>query len=162
MNALGVTELVIIGIVGLSCEVLLFWAAAALADVPTGWDRTFLVALAGAVVSAIVVAGTFTLLPPGAKPFESAALPRTLLAGSTVVGLGLLLPGLLYTPLLSVSINKGMLVSVLQVLLRGFLYVLITAVVMVVLAVLQIARRADAGPHPGPAVALTARAAPLL
>jgi hypothetical protein len=159
MFQLGTVELVAIGAAAVACEVLLFWAASALADVPAGWDRTLLVSLAGAVVSGIVVAGTYAMLGPFARPFESGTLPRTLLAGSMVFGLGLLLPGLLYTPLLSVSVNKGLLVSVLQVLLRAFLYVLITGVVMVVLAVLQIARRADAGPSPAP-VTLVAPAAP--
>jgi hypothetical protein len=68
-----------------------------------------------------------------------------------VVVLGLLgllvtwvIPGVLYAPLVPVSIPRSMFISVVQVLLRIFLYVLIAAVVMVVLAILQIARGSDA------------------
>jgi hypothetical protein len=161
MFALGVTELVILAAVAVACEVLLFWAAAALADVPTGWNKTVLVSLAGAVALGIVVTVTHSLLGPFTTPFDSATLPRTLLAAGLVLGLSFVLPAVLYTPLLSVSVNKGMLVSVLQVLLRIFLYVLITAVVMVVLAVLQIARRADAGPA-SPGAYATGLAGPVL
>ena len=52
----------------------------------------------------------------------------------------------LYVPLVPVSVKKGMLVSLLQLLLRIFLDVLIVAVVMVILAVAQILRGGGEAP----------------
>jgi hypothetical protein len=47
-------------------------------------------------------------------------------------------PAVLYVLLLSVSVGRGMLLSFFQLLLRALLYVLLAAVVMVVLALVQI------------------------
>jgi hypothetical protein len=137
---LGPVEWVLLVGVAVLLEVALFWAAAALGDAPPlGWTKRAVVpllatlALAGVAVGAGWSLRSVPLLAP-----EN----RLLLAGVALLGLlvSWLLPGVLYAPLAPVTVPRGMLIAGVQVLLRVFLYALIAAVVMVVLAVLQIAR----------------------
>jgi hypothetical protein len=136
----GILTLILVALV---LEVVLFWAAAALGNAPDlGLGRIFVVSLAASLACA-VVGGAI------AWSLQSVALldPDNHLLAAVIGLLALLvtwvIPGVLYAPLVPVSIPRGMLISVLQVLLRVFLYVLIAAVVMVVLAILQIWRGAD-------------------
>jgi hypothetical protein len=140
MFGLGPIPEMLIGVaLVLLAEVAVFWAAASLGDVgPLSWIKLLLVvlgvtALASGIIALVVwFSGSIdTLL----------AEDNRLLAG--FVGAVALLvlwavPAVLYVPLLSVSIPRSMLIAVFQWLLRGFLYLLITAVVMVVLAGIQI------------------------
>jgi hypothetical protein len=132
----------LVAIVG-AMEVALFWAAAALGDAPLlSWRKILLVSLAASAACAAVGGAIGWSL-------RSVAFlaPENRLLAFVMVLLGLLvtwvIPGVLYAPLVPVSIPRGMFIAVLQVLLRLFLYVLIAAVVMVVLAVIQIWRGAD-------------------
>jgi hypothetical protein len=143
MFALGTVEILVLVLLALLIEAVLFWAASALADAPDlGWGRVFGVSLAASVACA-AVGGAI------AWSLQSVSLraPENRLLAVAVALLALLvswvIPGVLYAPLARVTIPRGMFISVLQVLLRVFLYVLIAAVVMVVLAVIQIFRGAD-------------------
>jgi hypothetical protein len=140
MFGLGSVELLIIGaVVVLLLEVALFWAAASLADAPElRWGKTLVIA--GVVTAAWLaingLIGWYSGLvaaPPTADNWTTAAL-----IGAIALGVTWVVPAILYVPLLPVSIPRSMLLSVLQMLLRAFLYVLLAAVVMVVLAMLQI------------------------
>jgi hypothetical protein len=140
MYALEITGLVVVVV---ALEAALFWAAAALGDAPLlGWRKLVLVSLAATAGCAAVGGGIWASL-------QSVELlhPDNRLLAVVIALLGLLIswiiPGVLYAPLVPVSIPRGMFISVLQVLLRIFLYVLILAVVAVVLAVLQIWRGGD-------------------
>jgi hypothetical protein len=133
-----VTVLLGVGVAAL-LEVALFWAAAALADAPErGWAKTFLVALvataAWGAIDALV--GWYAGLGPTSLAPENR--PAALLVAAVALAVAWAVPAVLYVPLLSVSVGRGMLISVFQALLRAFLYVLIAAAIMVVLALVQI------------------------
>ncbi len=120
-------------------EIALFWASTALGGVEVNGGKLLLGALLAAVVWAgAAYAATFIVVRPG----QALLAPenRLPLVACTVVGLVVswAIPALLFVPLLPVSVPRGMLISVFQLLLRLFLYTLIGAVIMVVLAVLQI------------------------
>jgi hypothetical protein len=107
------------------------------------WVKLFLIvvvvsALAGSVIGLVVwfSGATQQLLSPEHR------LLAVFLAAVSLVALWAV-PAILYVPLLSLSIPKSMLIAVFQWLLRGFLYLLIIAVVMVVLALIQIYRGTD-------------------
>lgn len=125
-------------------EVALFWAAASLGDAPQlSWGKTFVVA-----VLVTVVWGALSLTLVWSSGLGSAALApenrvRAILFAMGILGVMWLIPALLYAPLVPVSIPKSMLISIFQVLLRVFLYVLMLAVLMVVLAGLQIYHGTD-------------------
>jgi hypothetical protein len=120
-------------------EVALFWAAASLADAPPlGWGKTFAVALGVAAVWAAINAAVGWSSGIAREPLTPETRPMAFALGALALGVTWAVPAILYTPLLSVPFSRGMRISVLQVLLRAFLYVLIAAAVMVVLAVTQI------------------------
>ena len=76
---------------------------------------------------------------------------------AVALGVAWAVPAVLYVPLLSVSVGRGMLLSVFQLLLRAFLYVLLAAVVMVVLALVQIFSGTDVRGELPAGLALTLR-----
>jgi hypothetical protein len=120
-------------------EIALFWASTALGSVEINGGKL----LAGAFLAALVWAGAgFAVLALLARPGQTPLAPENRLALAGLSALALLVswavPALLFVPILPVSIPRGMLVSVFQLVLRLFLYTLIGAVVMVVLAFLQI------------------------
>jgi hypothetical protein len=144
MFPLGPVEILIGALVAVLLEVVLFWAAAALGNAPDlKWGKIALVSLVASVVCLAVCAAI-------AVPLRSYPLlaPENRLVLAAVALLGLVvswvIPGVLYAPLVPVSLPRGMLISVVQVLLRLFLYVLLIAAAMVVLAIVQIVR----GPEP--------------
>jgi hypothetical protein len=144
MFPLGPVEILLGVLVAVLLEVVLFWAAAALGNAPDlKWGKTALVSLIASVACVGVCAAILWSLRS-----YSLAAPENRLLLLVVALLGLLVmwvvPGVLYAPLVPVSLPRGMLISVLQVLLRIFLYVLLLAAAMVVLAILQIVR----GPEP--------------
>jgi hypothetical protein len=143
MYALTPVELSLLVAIVCALEVALFWAAAALGDAPLlGWKKLLFVSLS-ATAGCAAVGGAIAW---SLRSVSFLAEENRLLAIAMIL-LGLLvswvIPGVLYAPLVPVSIPRGMFIAVLQVLLRIFLYVLIAAVVMVVLAILQIWRDAD-------------------
>ena len=71
--------------------------------------------------------GWSTALPSYALDPEQR--PLALGVASGILAVSWLLPAILYVPLLSVSVPKGALLSLFQMLLRAFLYVLIIAIV---------------------------------
>jgi hypothetical protein len=119
-------------------EFLLLYASTALGNVDLNFPKWLIGAFLAAVVWAGVSYGGYAIYQGLNQPF--AAENRVVVIGATAAGLVLAwaIPALLFVPVFPVSIPRGMLVSVFQLLLRIFLYVLITAVVMVVLAALQI------------------------
>jgi hypothetical protein len=133
-------QILVLVLIAVALEVVLFWAAASLVDAPPlGWGKTLLVSIlvtlvwGGATAAIAWSVGPATLAAPDNRTLAVA------MAG-LALGVSWMLPAVLYVPLVPVSIPRSMLLSVLQVLLRLFLYVLIAAVVMVVLALIQIAR----------------------
>lgn len=147
MFGLGPELLIPLLVVAVVLEVALFWAAASLVDAPPlGLGKTALVGVLAAILWAGVTALTVWFSGIGPAPLlpENRTMAYLLLA----VGLGVmwLVPTVLYVPLVPVSVPRGLRLSFFQVLLRAFLYVLIFAVGMVVLAVVQIATRSDVTP----------------
>jgi hypothetical protein len=140
MFGLGPVPEMLIGIaLVLLAEVAVFWAAAALGDVsPMSWVKLLVVVvvvsgLAGGVIALVVwFSGS-----PDTLLAEDNRLLAVFVAAAALLILWAV-PAVLYVPLLSVSIPRSMLIAVFGWLLRGFLYLLITAVVMVVLACIQI------------------------
>jgi hypothetical protein len=119
-------------------EAGLLWASTALGNVEVNWGKICLITLVVTAVWATASAaagygmnGVRPVLAPDNRLWGGIALAIAVLISWAV-------PALLYAPLLPVSVPRGMLISVFQVLLRVFLYTLVAAVVMVVLAVLQI------------------------
>ena len=142
---LGPVELAILIGVGCLLEIALLWAATGLMEAP----ETSLIYLAA--VSFAVFLASFAVCVGVAYGFGVLSAPLDLdqrtkaiaaLAVSQVIVL--IAPGFVYPSLFAINFRKGMWVSVLQWLLRLFLYVLIVAALMVVLAVWQIVR----GPSP--------------
>jgi hypothetical protein len=140
----GPIEIAVLIFSACALEIALFWAAAAIGDAPMlGWGKILTVPLAATAACAAV---------GGAMAWSlrsvSFLAPENRLLAALMALLGMLvtwvIPGVLYAPLLPVSIPRGMLIAVVQLLLRVFLYVLIAAVVMVILAVMQIAQGTDA------------------
>jgi hypothetical protein len=123
-------------------EIALFYASTALGNVEVNFGKL----IVGAFIPAVVWAAVFIAGMVAFKGMESPFGPenRVIVLGAALAGLlvSWAVPALAFVPVLPVSIPRGMLVSVFQLLLRVFLYVLIAAVVMVVLAVLQILRTA--------------------
>jgi hypothetical protein len=139
---LGPVEIATIVVVGCAVEVVLLWAAAALADAPEiGWGKFGVVGsgvFLGLFAAACGMAFALGLLE---KPTTGEnRLPTLGAAAGLTLLVALVAPGLAYPMTLPVSLRRGLWVSVLQWLLRLFLYALITALVMVVIAVIQIWR----------------------
>ncbi|MBY0229002.1 MAG: hypothetical protein K2W96_06970 [Gemmataceae bacterium] len=161
MFGLDPVWLVVVVAVGLLAEVALVWASSALADAPDQGLGKLLSVSAGVFLAcfaaAVGIAAALNVLhDPLAEERRGAAY--------AAIGLAILacavLPTLAYPSLLSVSMGKGAWMGVVQTLLRVFLYVLIIALVMVVLAVLQISRGPGEAPKaeaPAPPPALVAR-----
>lgn len=120
-------------------ELATFWAAVSLAEVsPLGWGRFLLTAIVASTAWMLLFAGLSWASGVAAAPLAPENQATAL--GFLTAGLaGLwLVPGLLYAPLLPASLRRSLLVSVYQVLLRGFVYAIILAALMLVLAGLQI------------------------
>ena len=153
MTAIGVGELAIgLGVIFL-LEIVIFWAASAVADAPPmGWGKLLLVVLLVTVLSVALTATIGAYSVAMQAPLDTEQITLALMTGgfSLVVlwanpvvvfsQLAVLwvVPAVVYPMLASVSIPRGMWLALLQLLLRGFLYVFIAALVMVVLAVIQI------------------------
>jgi hypothetical protein len=138
---LGAVELAILIVVGCLLEVVLLWAASGLVEAPdTGWVKLSAIALgvflACFAASAAIAFGFGVLNNPLAPDLRSSAFA----ALGTVLVVSLVAPALVYPSAFAIDIRRGIWVSVLQWLLRGFLYILIIALVMVFLAVWQILR----------------------
>jgi hypothetical protein len=148
MFGLGPAEMAGILIGGLVVDVGLLWVATALLDVEVSWWRLAIatlcayIAMIGATFAS-QVALVATLASMGGASV-SASMFWVVLVGYFVGHLLLVvvINGLLYSPLLSISLAKGFWASILQVLLRLLLYSLIAGVVFVVLAGIQINRTA--------------------
>jgi hypothetical protein len=139
--ALGPAELAILIVVGCLLEIALLWAASGLMEAPeTGLVKLAAIALGvflACFAITVAVAYGFGVLQ---APLAVEKRGSSLAALSVSLLIALIAPGFLYPSLLSINLRKGIWVSVLQWLLRGFLYILILAVIMVVLAVWQILR----------------------
>ncbi len=120
-------------------EIALFWASTALGSVEVNPGKL----LGGAFLAALVWAGAsfgvYFIMDRSGQPLLAPEnrMPLVLcsLAGLVV---SWAVPAIGFVPILPVSIPRGMLISVFQLLVRLVLFSLITAVVMVVLAALQI------------------------
>lgn len=144
-------------VAALLAELLLFWAAGALADAPeTGWGRFVAVPVSIGVVSGGLIVLCFYFLGVMESPLSPDKRLSLYFAGGLALLLSFIVPAVLFGPFLSVSLPRSALIAVMQFLLRIFLYVLIAAVVFVVLAIIQIMNRADKetaeGARPRPAV----------
>ena len=134
-------QLTILIVVGGILEIALLWAASGLMETPEmGLLKllavSFGVFLACFAVTMGVAYGFGVLQSPLAVDNRGKAI------GALAVSLfiSLIALGFIYPSLLNTTLRKGIWVSVLQWLLRVFLYILVVAVVMVVLAVWQILR----------------------
>jgi len=119
-------------------EVALFWASTALGNVEINAVKL----LSGALLAAIFWTGALYTIdrtiysqPDPLEPERRWVLALVIL-GSLVVSW--VVPALLFVPVLPVSVRRGMVISVFQLLLRLFLYTLVGAIIMVILALLQI------------------------
>ena len=146
MFGIGPVETAIGLVVIFLLEVVLFWAASAVADAPPmGWGKLFLVVLLVTVLSVglTTVLGVYSGAMKIKDPFD----PDNRSLALITAGLGLvilwLVPAVIYPILASVSLLRGMWLALLQLMLRAFLYVIIVAIVMVVLAVIQIFTGSD-------------------
>jgi hypothetical protein len=138
---MGVLEVMVLVVV-LALEVGLLWAAAAVGDAPPlSWPKLLGLALG---VGAICLGGAIAISWGMGLFAESTGnwWLQFFLALALALVLWLVLPALVYPPVFPVSFGRGMVISVVQVLLRLFLWVLLGAVIFVVLAWLQIAKRA--------------------
>jgi hypothetical protein len=119
-------------------EFFLLYASTALGNVDLNLGKWLLATFLTAAIWAGISYGGYTLIKSGGVPFapENRLLSLAVTAGGLVASWAVL--SFVFVPVFPVSIPRGMLVSVFQLLLRLFLYVLIGAVVMVVLALMQI------------------------
>jgi hypothetical protein len=138
---LGTVEIAVIFVVGCAVEVVLLWAATGLADASEiSWKK--LIPAGVGVFLGLFAAACGLAYGMGVLERPSHAdnrMPALAAAGLTLL-VALVAPGLVYPPALNLTLRRGLWVSVLQWLLRLFLYVLIVALVMVVIAVIQISR----------------------
>ena len=151
--------LLVLFVVILLLEIALFWAATALGSV----EITTVKLLGGALLAALFWTGAL-----GAFGFFAMQPDMDLLAPErrwllVLIALGCLVvswvvPAFLFVPVLPVSVPRGMLISGFQLVLRLFLYTLVGAVIMVVLAFLQIRYGPDKPSNAPPA--RTERATP--
>jgi len=134
-------------VLGFLCELALSWAATALVDAEIGLGKLSLFTLVAALVSGGAYAPLHWLLYDPAS-HEVGKFPWT--AFATLSGVGMVCSVVVYTfvawPLLGVGLRKSALVGIFASLLRVLLYSLITAVVMVALASMQI-YHAPSGPR---------------
>jgi hypothetical protein len=148
MFGIGPVELAIGLVVVFLLEIVLFWAASAVADAPPmGWGKLLLVVLVVTGLSVGLVGTLGHYSGAMTAPLDPENRPLVLITA----GLGLVVlwavPVVLYPFLASVSIPRSMWLSLLQLLLRGFLYVFLAALFMVGLAVYQIFTATDARPE---------------
>jgi len=152
MSSLEPIQLTVAVVVVYLLEVILLWAAGALADAPEmGWGKTFLVASLVTTVTTGINGALGWYTEALNAPLATENRLRTAAIASVALFVTWLVGAITYVPLLSVSIPRSMLVSVFQTLLRAFLYVLIIAVLMVVLASLQIYHGTDVRTELSPA-----------
>jgi hypothetical protein len=154
----GLTALTLVGVLALALlfEVVLFWAAASLADAPeAGILKCGLVGLLVVAICGPVTAIIFFLFGMLETAYDTNRWVATILAYGLSIVAAWALPSVLLVPIVPVSLKKGMFISVLQLLLRIFLWVLVVAVAMVALAVVQIVRGpTETSEAPGPRVVL--------
>lgn len=138
---LGPVEIAAVVAVGCALEVVLLWAAAGLADAPDApWPRLIGVGIGvflACFAAACGIAHGFGVLQ---KPTAGETWTPLITTAALTLAATLVLPAAVYPPALSVSVRRGAWVSVVQWLLRLFLYIFVAALVMVVIAVVQIAR----------------------
>lgn len=130
-------------VVFLLLEAALFWAAAAIGDAPPlTLGKTLAVGCGVGLVTsvALYLLATQTGLTTQRPAYDSATGMFTLLGLASSWAIA----AVLYVPLVPASVGKSLLMAVFQLLLRGLLYALLTGVVMVVLAVLEIVYNKDA------------------
>jgi hypothetical protein len=150
------------GVALLLVETLLFRAGCALADVTEPSFPLSLLAVGVALAVCLPLGGLFVYLL-GAYDADPAALfgPMRTLGVLLALLLGWVLSALLYLPFLAAPYKKGLLVAGFELLLRGLLSALVAAVVLVILAIVQIAVRQEPQPKALRGLApLTHRAAP--
>ena len=148
MFGIGPVELTIGLLVVFLLEIVLFWAASAVADAPPmGWGKLLVVVLVVTSLSVGLVGALGHYSGAMTEPHDPENRPLVLITA----GLGLVVlwavPAVLYPFLASVSIPRSMWLALLQLLLRGFLYVFLAALFMVGLAVYQIFTATDARPE---------------
>lgn len=132
--------------VGLAVSVLLFRASLALADVTEpGLVKSVLVVLAGIAASGLLSYLVYRLMGLADRP-EMALDSATVSWLGAALFLSWLVPALLYVPALPVRWRKGAQVAGVEVLLRGLLAALVTGVVLVVLAAVQVVGRRPSQP----------------
>jgi hypothetical protein len=148
MFGIEIVELAIGLVVVFLLEIPLFWAASAVADAPPmGWGKLFLVVLVVTGLCVVLLGALDFYSDATAAPRDPENRPRVLIiAGLGLVGLWAV-PAVLYPLLASVSIPRAMWLALLQLLLRGFLYVFLAALFMVGLAVYQILTATDTRPE---------------
>ena len=146
MFGLGPLQLGLLVLLLALVEVALFWAAASLADAPPlGWGKTFTIALGVAAIWAAINAAIGWATGVAGQPLTPETRSTAFALGALALGVSWAVPAILYSPLLPVSLGRGMKISIFQALLRAFFYVFFAAVVMVVLAVVQIASAPSGG-----------------
>src|SRR5262249_23767322 len=103
-------------------EVLVYWAAAALAEAPdTGWGKFLVTPGTSAVICAGLAVLLFYVLGLTESPLAPDKRISLYVGIAGVVALTWIIPALLFGPILSVSFGRSMFIAILQVLLRLFL-----------------------------------------
>lgn len=141
MFGLDAVWIVVLVAVGCLAEIALLWAATGLADAPDlPFTRLAAVGVGTFLACFAAVAGIAQFMGVLNAPLAPELRMPALQAAALALVVSLLAPAAAYKPLLGTSAQKAFWVSLFQWLLRLFLYVLVTAVIMVVLAVIQIVR----------------------
>jgi hypothetical protein len=139
MFGLDALPLAFLFLLVLAGEFFLFWIATALADVqPMSWAKfCSVVAMVTLplVVILVVVANLAGILK---NPLDPELRSVAYGVGAASLAIMFVIPALLYAPLLPVSFGRSVKISIYAVLLRSFLYVMVTAIVMIALATWQI------------------------
>lgn len=148
MFGIGMVELTIGLVVVFLLEIVLFWAASAVTDTPPmSWGKLLLVVLLVTGLSVVLVGTLGHYSGATTAPFD----PDNRALALITAGLGLVVlwavPAVLYPFLASVSIPRAMWLALVQLLLRGFLYVFLAAIFMVGLAVYQIFTATETRPE---------------
>jgi hypothetical protein len=146
-------------VVFLLLEIALFWAAASLVDAPP--LRLAKTVLVGAGIGGITAVVLFFL---ASQTGLDARRPAADSATATFLGLGLVaswgIVAGLATPFVPVPTGKGLLLAAYQQLLRGLLYALLAGLIMVALALVEIASQPGGSRTARPAPVVLAQLAP--
>jgi hypothetical protein len=144
---LNILLLGVVVLLGWGLRLLIFLASWALADLPDQAASKSLAAVTPVWIFAVVIGLVIDLLVRRLDPnLEVGFGLWRILAAVGAVALSACVAGPLYVAFLATGPRKGAFVAVAEALLTLFAAALLTAIVMVCLAVAQVMKRADAAP----------------